>query len=86
MSLIKQLFLGLLLPAIVGGGIFIFARYLSSKEDTVRNEKEHSRFPAWLIAAALGVGYIVGYLGLEGCRHFHRGWEHIGSPISLSSD
>jgi hypothetical protein len=65
MSLIKQLFLGLLLPAIVGGGIFIFARYLSSKEDTVRNEKEHSRFPAWLIAAALGVGYIVGYLGLE---------------------
>lgn len=61
MSLIQQLFLGLLLPAIIGGGIFIFARSLSSKVDA----KQQGGFSGWLIAAALGVGYIVGYIGLE---------------------
>lgn len=65
MLTIKQLFLGLLLPAIVGGGILLFARSLSSKSDTIGDEKGHSGFSGWLITAALGVGYTVGYLGLE---------------------
>ena len=70
MLTIKQFFFGLLLPAIIGGGILLFARSLSSKEDTIGNEKGHSGFSGWLIAAALGIGYIVGYLGLEGLPAF----------------
>lgn len=71
MPLIKQLFFGLLLPAIVGGGILIFARSRSPKEyATVKYEKEEDGFTSWLIAAALGAGYIVGYLGLEGLPAF----------------
>ena len=65
MLLMKQLFLGLLLPAIVGGGILIYARSLASKEDPGRAENGQLGFSGWLIAAALGIGYIVGYLGLE---------------------
>ena len=68
---IEQLFLGLLLPAIVGGGIFIFARSRAPKEyATGRYEKKQDGFAGWLIAAALGVGYIVGYLGIEGVPVF----------------
>lgn len=68
---IEQLFLGLLLPTIVGSGIFIFARSLAPKEyATVRYEKELGGFRGWLIAAALGVGYVVGYLGMEGVPVF----------------
>ena len=70
MLTIKQLFFGLLLPAIIGGGILLFARSLSSKENTIENEKGHSGFSGWFIAAALGIGYIVGYLGLEGLPPF----------------
>ena len=68
---IKQLFLGLLLPTIVGSGVFIFARSLAPKEyATARYEKEQDGFSGWLIAAALGIGYIVGYLGMEGLPVF----------------
>lgn len=68
---LEQLFLGLLLPAIVGGGILIFARSFSPIEyATVRYEKRQSGLSVWLIAAALGAGYIVGYLGLEGLPPF----------------
>ena len=68
---LKQLFFGLLLPAIIGGGIFIFARSLSPREyATVRYERGQDGFRGWLIAAALGAGYIVGYLGLEGLPAF----------------
>ncbi len=71
MSLIKQLFFGAFLPAIVGSGILIFARSRSPKEyATVRYEKEEDGFTSWLIAAVLGAGYIVGYLGLEGLPAF----------------
>ena len=71
MLLIKQLFFGILLPALVGGGIFVIARSLSPKAyATARYEKEQDGFASWLIAAALGVGYIVGYLGLEGLPVF----------------
>ena len=71
MLLIKQLFFGILLPAIVGGGIFVTARSLSPKAyATARYETEQDGLTGWLIAAALGVGYIVGYLGLEGLPAF----------------
>ena len=67
MLIFKQLILGLLLPAVVGGGIFIFAKLLASKR-----ESEHKKdwFSGWLVAVALGAGYIVGYIGLEGSPPF----------------
>ena len=68
---IKELFLGLFLPTIVGSGILIFARSLSPKDyATARYEKGQDGFAGWLIAAALGVSYIVGYLGMEGLPAF----------------
>jgi hypothetical protein len=63
MLVLKQLFLGLLLPAVVSGGILIFARSLSSKQGAVNTDKRSSD---WLVAVALSAGYIVGYFGLEG--------------------
>ncbi len=69
MLTLKQLFLGLFLPAVVSG-VLIFARSLSSKRDTVNTEKREVGSFSWLIAVALGVGYIVGYLGLEGLPPF----------------
>ena len=70
MSLTQQLLLGLLLPAIVGGGIFIFARSLSSQKAGFGDETGQGGASGWLIAAALGIGYIVGFLGLEGLPAF----------------
>ncbi len=71
MVLSKQLFFGLLLPAVVGGVTFTFARTLSPKAyATSRYEKEQNGLVGWLIASALGAGYIVGYLGLEGVPTF----------------
>ena len=68
---IKELFFGLFLPTLVGSGILIFARSLSPKDyATIRYEKGQDGFTGWLIAAALGVGYIVGYLGMEGLPAF----------------
>ncbi len=69
--LMKQLVLGLLLPTVVGSAILIFARSFAPKKyATAGNEKEQDGFAGWLIAAALGVGYIIGYLGLEGLPVF----------------
>ena len=69
--LIKQLLFGVLLPAIVGGGIFVIARSRSPKAyATARYERGQDGHIGWLIAAALGIGYIVGYLGLEGLPVF----------------
>ena len=70
MLTLKQLFLGLFLPAVVSGGLLIFARFLSSKQDTMNTEKRETGSSNWLIAVALSVGYIVGYLGLEGLPPF----------------
>ena len=70
MLTLKQLFLGLFLPAVVSGGLLIFARSLSSKQDTMNTEKRETGSSNWLIAVALSVGYIVGYLGLEGLPPF----------------
>ena len=65
MLILKQLILGLLLPAGVSCGFLLFARALISKA-----ESDTGRLSGWLIAAALGVGYITGYLGLEGVPPF----------------
>ena len=70
MLTLKQLFLGLFLPAVVSGGLLTFARSLSSKQDTMNTEKRETGSSNWLIAVALSVGYIVGYLGLEGLPPF----------------
>lgn len=75
MLTLKQLFLGLFLPAVVSGGILLFARSFSSKHDTGSAEKAETGFSGWLIAVAISVGYIVGYLGLEGLPSFP---PHLG--------
>lgn len=66
MLILKQLFFGLLLPAVVTGGILVFARSLASKEGGESTRKETDISQGWLIAGALSAGYIVGYFGLEG--------------------
>ena len=67
MLIFKQLILGLLLPAVVGGGLFIFAKSLASKRESVHKK---DWFSGWLVAVALGAGYSVGYIGLEGSPPF----------------
>lgn len=67
MLILKQLILGLLLPAVVGGGIFIFAKSLASKRES---EQKKDWLSGWLVAVALSAGYIVGYIGLEGLPPF----------------
>ena len=70
MLIFKQLFLGLLLPAVVGGGIFILAKSLASQRAGDQSEKQNSLFSGWLAAVALSAGYIAGYIGLEGLPPF----------------
>lgn len=70
MLTLKQLFFGLFLPAVVSGGFLVVARSLSSKQNAVNTRKKGTGSSNWLITAALGVGYIVGYLGLEGLPPF----------------
>ncbi|RKU28196.1 hypothetical protein C6499_10370 [Candidatus Poribacteria bacterium] len=67
MLILKQLILGLLLPAVVGGGIFIFAKSLAWKKES---EQKKARLSGWLVAVALSAGYTVGYTGLEGLPPF----------------
>ena len=66
MLIFKQLVFGGLLPAIVGGGIFV----LASKSARNRTEKGNGLSSGWLVGVALGAGYIVGYIGLEGLPPF----------------
>ena len=73
MSIFKQLVFGLLLPAIVGGGIFTFAKVLTSKRARDQTEAQNNLPSKWLVGAALSVGYIVGYIGLEGLPPFPPG-------------
>lgn len=63
MLLVKSLFLGILLPAVVCGGLSALVGYLWLRD----GEKTYLQ---WLAAAALSIGYIVGYLGLEGWPPF----------------
>ena len=70
MLIFKQLLLGLLLPAGVTGGILVFARSLVSKEDGESAERGTGIPSGCRIAVALGAGYIVGYIGLEGVPPF----------------
>ena len=67
MLILKQLILGLLLPAAVGGGILILAKSITSKKESTPKE---GLAPEWLVIVALSAGYIVGYLGLEGLPPF----------------
>ena len=66
MPIFKQLVLGLLLPAIVGGGIFV----LASKSGRNQAEAANGWPLGWLVGVALSVGSIVGYIGLEGIPPF----------------
>jgi len=66
MLIFKQLVFGLLLPAIVGGGIFV----LASKRAREQLEGRNGLFSGWLVAIALSTSYIVGYIGLEGLPPF----------------
>lgn len=70
MLTLKQLFLGLFLPAVVSGGFLIVASALFFKQNAVNTEKRETKSSNWLIALALSAGYIVGYLGLEGLPTF----------------
>ena len=67
MLIYKQLILGLLLPAVVGGGVFILAKSLAL---TRESEQKKDWLSELLITVALSVGYIVGYIGLEGLPPF----------------
>ncbi len=58
MLTLNQLFFSMLLPAIVCGGIYAVVVYIRAYV----GEKTHL---LWLTAVALGIGYIVGYLGIE---------------------
>ena len=70
MLIFKQLVLGLFLPAIVSGGILIFAKSLASKKGSEHTENGKDWLSGWLVAVALSAGYIVGYIGLEGSPPF----------------
>ncbi len=70
MLIFKQLVLGLLLPAIVSGGILIYAKSRASKKKDKRTEAGEGLPLGWLVAVALSAGYIVGYIGLEGLPPF----------------
>ena len=70
MLIFKQLVLGLLLPAIVSGGILIYAKSRASKKEDKRTEAGEGLPLGWLVAVALSAGYIVGYIGLEGLPPF----------------
>ena len=66
MPIFKQLVLGLFLPAIVGGGVFV----LASKSGRNQAGEANGLSFGWLVGVALGIGYIVGYIGLEGIPPF----------------
>ena len=70
MLIFKQLILGLFLPAVVTGGILVFTRSLVSQEDEESTGSGTGISSKCLIAVALGAGYIVGYIGLEGLPPF----------------
>ena len=70
MLIFKQLVLGLLLPAIVGGGILIYAKSRASKKEGQQTETGKDLSLGWLVAVALSAGYTVGYIGLEGLPPF----------------
>ena len=70
MLFFSQLFFGLLLPAAVTGGMLVLERFLSAKEDGESTESRTGISSKCLTAVALGAGYIVGYIGLEGVPPF----------------
>ena len=59
MPSLNQLTISLLLPALVCGVIYTFVAYLWKRDSNESLLK-------WLLAAAFGIAYIIGYIGLEG--------------------
>ena len=59
MLTLTQLIIGLLLPPLVFCVIYTFVAYLWKRDFNESLLK-------WLLAAALGIAYIIGYIGLEG--------------------
>ena len=59
MPTLSQLFFSLLLPAIVCGGIYTVVAYIR------KSDKENTSL-LWLTAVAIGIGYIIGYIAIEG--------------------
>ena len=59
MPTLSQLFLSILLPAIVCGIIYITAVL-------IRTRSENNERLLWLTAIALVIGYLIGYIGIEG--------------------
>ncbi len=58
MPSLNQLTISLLLPALVCGGIYVYVA-------SVCRQDKNEILLKWLIAAALGIAYIIGYIGLE---------------------
>lgn len=59
MPTLNQLFFSMFLPAIVCGGIYAIVAYQWKRD---RNKT----YLQWFVAVALGIGYIIGYIGIEG--------------------
>lgn len=53
-----QLFFTMLLPAICSAGIFAASVFVTARDDKKSNLQ-------WIIAAAIGIGYLIGYIGIE---------------------
>ncbi|MDE0085909.1 MAG: hypothetical protein OXU23_09380 [Candidatus Poribacteria bacterium] len=82
MPTLNRLFFNLLLPAIVCGGIYTIAAYLWKRYGKRENLQ-------WLITFALGIGYIVGYFGIEGRQGFlpreNINWIFIFTLFAIGS-
>lgn len=63
MLTLNQLFFSMLLPAIICGAIYVIVAYKRARD-------VNNTYFQWLTAVALGIGYIVGYLGIEGIPKF----------------
>ena len=70
MQFVAPILFGFILPAVATGGVLVFGRAMAAKEDGASTASGTGISSGWHIAVALGVGYIVGYIGLEGVPPF----------------
>lgn len=83
MLILKQLFLGLLLPAVVSGGILILARYLSAK--TVRLTLTNGlQIGLSLLHSVLATSLAISVWKVSPFYLFRLVKESIGSAVWLS--
>lgn len=59
MPTLNQLFFSMFLPAIICGGIYAIVAYQWKRDGS-------KTYLQWFVAAALGIGDIIGYIGIEG--------------------